>query len=79
MLPVQRSRSSSLLSLGLSSFSSVISGIQAWVRREIVDDDPWDRETLYSQALLERTQRLQYPVEELATYDVEVHPPDHQP
>jgi hypothetical protein len=44
-----------------------------------VDDDPWDRETLYSQALLERTQRLQYPVEELSTYDVEVLPPNHQP
>lgn len=26
---------------------SLLSTIQRWMRREIVDDDPWDRETLF--------------------------------
>ena len=45
MLPAQRS---SLFSY-LSGFSlvAVVSGLQAWVRQEIVDDDPWDAETLH--------------------------------
>ena len=45
MLPAQRSN----LSLYLRGFSlsAIVSSFQAWVRQEIVDDDPWDIETLH--------------------------------
>jgi hypothetical protein len=74
MLPAQRSRSSSLVSFGLFALSSVVSNVQAWVKREIVDDDPWDRETLYPQASLE--DRHQQPIEVPVYQDSEVLPPD---
>jgi hypothetical protein len=44
MLPAQRSRSDS--SLRWFNFSAIVSSVQAWIRQEIVDDDPWDVETL---------------------------------
>jgi hypothetical protein len=45
MLPAQRSRLSSYLRW--FNFSAVVSSLQGWIRREIVDDDPWDVETLH--------------------------------
>jgi hypothetical protein len=45
MLPAQRSNLSSYLR-GFSLLA-VVSSVRAWVRREIVDDDPWDIETLH--------------------------------
>jgi hypothetical protein len=74
MLPVQRSRSASLVSFGLLALSSVVSNVQAWVKREIVDDDPWDRETLYPQAALEDVQRP--PIEVPVYQAVDTLPPD---
>jgi hypothetical protein len=73
MLPAQRSRSSSLVSFGLFALSSVVSNVQAWVKREIVDDDPWDRETLYPQATLGETH--QQPIE-VPVYQDEVISPE---
>jgi len=29
------------------SLSAMVSSFQAWIRQEIVDDDPWDVETLH--------------------------------
>jgi hypothetical protein len=45
MLPAQRSNLSSYLRW--FNLSAAVSGFQAWVRQEIVDDDPWDVETLH--------------------------------
>lgn len=45
MLPAQRSNLSSRLRW--LSLLAMVSSFQAWVRQEIVDDDPWDVETLY--------------------------------
>jgi hypothetical protein len=45
MLPAQRSSLSSYVRW--FRLSAVVSGFQAWVRQEIVDDDPWDAEALY--------------------------------
>ena len=44
MLPAQRSSLSSYLKW--FNLSAIVSGFQAWVRQEVVDDDPWDAETL---------------------------------
>jgi hypothetical protein len=55
MLPAQRSRSIS--SLGWFNFSAIVSHIQAWVRQEIVDDDPWDVETLHPTSALPPEQK----------------------
>ena len=44
MLPAQLSNLSSYLK-GFSLLA-VVSSVRAWVRQEIVDDDPWDIETL---------------------------------
>jgi hypothetical protein len=45
MLPAQRSS----LSAYLRGFnlSTIGSSFRAWIRHEIVDDDPWDTETLH--------------------------------
>jgi heme/copper-type cytochrome/quinol oxidase subunit 1 len=43
MLPAQRSASS----LRWSFIAAVVSHVQTWIRQEIVDDDPWDVETLH--------------------------------
>lgn len=45
MLPAQQSSLSSYLKW--FNLSAIVSGFQAWVRQEVVDDDPWDAETLY--------------------------------
>jgi hypothetical protein len=50
MLPVQRSKSVS--SLRWLNFSAIVSQIQVWIRQEIVDDDPWDVETLHPTSAL---------------------------
>ncbi|NJR38864.1 MAG: hypothetical protein HC781_08525 [Leptolyngbyaceae cyanobacterium CSU_1_4] len=40
-----------------------MSGFQAWVRQEIVDDDPWDSETLHPVSSLSlESQSLEKPV-----------------
>jgi hypothetical protein len=49
--------------------SSVVSNVQSWVKREIVDDDPWDRETLYPQATLGDAQRSPIEVPAYQTVD----------
>jgi hypothetical protein len=76
MIPAQRSRSSSLFSLGWFAISSAVSGVRGWVRKEIVADDPWDQETLYPSIHLEEARRSPNPVHDLSTYTVEVLPPD---
>jgi hypothetical protein len=48
MLPVQPSQSAPGLR-GLNFFAFV-PHIRAWIRQELVDDDPWDVETLYPDA-----------------------------
>jgi cytoskeletal protein RodZ len=44
MLPAQRSSLSSYVRW--FRLAAVVSGFQAWIRQEIVDDDPWDAKTL---------------------------------
>jgi hypothetical protein len=42
MLPADQSRSGFI-----SFFNELIYKAKNWIRQEIVDDDPWDTETLY--------------------------------
>jgi hypothetical protein len=48
MLPAQRSPSVS--SLRWLNLSAIVAHVQAWIRQEIVDDDPWDVETLHPES-----------------------------
>lgn len=42
MLPAERSQSDWSLLLNL-----LIAKVHEWIRQEIVDDDPWDQDTLF--------------------------------
>lgn len=44
MLPANHRSQSGVLSL----LHSMLQRMQKWVRQEIVDDDPWDKESLFS-------------------------------
>jgi hypothetical protein len=48
MLPAQRSTSVS--SLRWFNIPAIVAHVQAWIRQEIVDDDPWDVETLHPES-----------------------------
>jgi hypothetical protein len=50
MIPAQRSSVSAWRWFG---FSAIVAGVQAWVRSELVADDPWDDVTLYPDVLPE--------------------------
>lgn len=43
MLPADQSESNFI-----DAFDTLMDRFQDWVKQEIVDDDPWDQESLYS-------------------------------